>query len=150
MKLSRALKLKKKLAGEISQLQQLISTENTQLDENKSRFVVKDLLAELTQKQEKLVAVKTQIAQANRFIWESIFKITELKGRITFLRSINTQEGSFSEVSYRETINKKFTPQINKAEVESMVKVIEAEIETLQESIDEYNQTTQVSNTLLT
>jgi hypothetical protein len=148
MKLARALKLKKKLAGEIAKLQQLINTENLQVDTNKSRFDVKDLLNDLFVKQEKLVAVKTQIAQANSAIWSRIFLITEFKGRITFLRGINTQEGSFSEVSYRETINKTFTPQVNKAEIEEMVKRLETEIESLQEEIDEYNQTTQVDNLL--
>jgi hypothetical protein len=144
MKLARALKLKKKLAGEIAKLQQLISVENLQVDENRSRFIVEDLLQELDDKQDKLIAIKTQIAQANSAIWEKIFTITELKGAITFLRGINTQEGSFSEVSYRETINKKFTPQINKADIEVMVKKIEEKIEVLQDSIDEYNQSTQV------
>ena len=141
MKLSRALKLRKKLAGEIAHLQQLISVENVSQDENESKFVVENLWVELHYKQTKLVSVKTAIAVGNAGIWESIFQIVELKGQVTFLRNLDTKEGTFNEASYhQEALKRTYKPQIDKVRVEKEIKNLEVQIEELQDKIDDYNQ----------
>lgn len=148
MKLARALKLKKKLAGEVAQLQRLILTENVEVDQNKSKFDVKQRMEELVEKQKKLADLKTEIAKANSDIWAAIFHMTEIKSHIAFLRSLDTKEGTFSE-NYRfsEDLTKKtYKPQIDKLEVETRISKLEAEVEKLQEQIDEFNQVHNIQN----
>lgn len=140
MKLSRALKLKKKIAGEIVQLQNLITHENVQIEPNTSRFKTPELLEKLIEKQTKLIDLKTQIAKSNEPIWRLIFQSAELKGRILFLRGLNTNEGIIKRESYRgDPVPEKHIPQINKAQVEDQITALEKQIEQLQEDIDTYN-----------
>jgi len=142
MKLSKALKTKNRLVGEINKLQQLIQTENLYEELNQSKFDVQQLYEELKENQTKLISLKTSLAQENSGIWKNIFEITELKGRIQFLKNLNTKEGTFRERDgFTGTTERKYVVQINKVKVEDEINSIEEKILVLQDEIDEYNAT---------
>ena len=146
MKLARALKLKNKISGEIARISTLLSSENVQTGNNSSKFKLVELVVSLRTKREKLVALKTGIAKANVGIWETIFKITEAKGQITFLRQLNTREGEYKDSGGYGDIPSVviYKPFLNKLDVETQVNDLESEIDLLQEKVDHYNQITEI------
>jgi len=141
MKLSKALKVKSLLVGEIQKLQQLIHSENVQLNDNTSHFDTKKLYEQLKAKQEKLVEIKAKLASANSEIWPAVFQLVELKSRIVFLKGLNTQEGTEKTGYGLNTLDRTFRPQINKETVEQEMSTLQTEIESLQDQLDEFNHT---------
>lgn len=146
MKLSKALKTKNKLAGEVAQAQRLITENNVIEGANKPQHDVIKLYAGLTDTQDKLAALKAKISVANAPISGKIFAMSEAKARIAFLRGLSTKNGSFmSDGSYRRdavTIDYKAT--ITSEAVESNVAALHAQIEKLQDEIDEFNAKTDI------
>ena len=147
MKLTKALKLKNKFAGEINKLQRLIQDENVQMDDNKSSFQVKNLFEKLNTKQHALATLKGKIAVANGPIFEKIFLMAELKNQISFLEGLNTKEGSFMESRFLSADSVKATiykAEITKHFVENQIEVLKNKIEELQDEIDEFNTITYI------
>jgi replicative superfamily II helicase len=139
MRIAKALKRKNQLAGEISKLGDIIVRQNVQLNENASRFNVKECYEQYKQKADDLVALKTGIARANADVWEKIFRIVELKGRITFLKRIDTKEGSFMERDYSQMVQSVYTPALDAKFIQDEITAIENQIADLQDEVDEYN-----------
>jgi len=144
MNIAKGLKKKNQLAGEVAKLQALIQGENVQVNQNKSRFSVPELYDQYKKTQDELVSLKAAVAVANKGVWEKVFRIVELKGRIAFLRQLRTQEGSFRERDYTQTVENIYTPQLNAKFVQDEVSALEAEIIKLQDEIDDYNHQTQL------
>jgi hypothetical protein len=145
MKLSKALKLKNKLAGEVKSKQSLVEEENVQINDNESPFSTPDLDAESVEVQNKLIDIKVKIAIANVPVYPIIYKLAELKNRVAYLKDLNTKEGTFFESRFlsadsaRET---KYVPQISKERVKELIKEAEEKIEQLQDALDDFNSVT--------
>ena len=144
MNIAKALKAKNQLAGEIGKLAGLISAENVQLNDNASRFNVAEMYAQYKTKAAELVVLKSAIAVANAGVWNKVFTIVELKGRIAFLRSMNTREGSHRERDYTQTIENKYTAAMNAKMVADEVEQFEKQIVELQDEVDDYNHSTTI------
>ena len=95
MKLYKALKLRKKLAGEISNLQGAIRSRNSYVmgSTNSLKYNVLELESELTTKVEKLISLKMAINKANLGIVETIYRLAEFKSLAAMRAMTDVSEG---------------------------------------------------------
>lgn len=145
MKLHKALKLRKKLVGEISQLKSQIMNKNSYLvgSLNAEKYNVPTLYNELLKKIDELTALKYAINEANREIQSNIYVLSEYKALIAFWNSVNVEEGNqirgYGEASLRE-----YAAQIDEETRNKYVKEFQTRVDALQEEIDTFNYTTDI------
>jgi len=163
MKIAKALKLKNRLAGEITRLKQIVQTHNSREDFREKTYDILQIVNEkLPKVMEDLVLVKTIIACSNGIeatgsitkemlqntpYW-SIFMMAELKGLIETLRATDTKNGSFSH-SVRSFIgsgsleNKPlvYIADLKQENVDEIIAASEKTIDALQDILDAHNAT---------
>jgi len=144
MKLSKALKEKKRLSAEIAQLKNLINSKNSFVKGSKvdEKFDVRELYSQLEKKVQDLVNLKIVINEANKEIQSSIYLLSEYKAMISFLDILNVTEGIVPE-SYRQT-ETNYEVQIDEIERNKLRKQYQDKADNLQDAIDTYNYTTDV------
>ena len=141
MKIAKALKLKNQLAGEVAQLKELLTQQNSRSSKQKFDYDNREVLSRLRAKLTELVKVKAAVAAANTEIYDKIFHLAELKGFVTTLTSLDTKAGVFHEggrfgdVGYEV----EYVAQIGKVDVDKLVAELNAEIQSLQDALDEFN-----------
>jgi hypothetical protein len=145
MKLYKALKLKKKLVGEITKLKNQIDNKNSYVvgSLNSEKFNVNDLYNELLTKVEDLVGLKFAINEANRDIQSKIYVISEYKALLTFLNNVPVVEG-IRAMGYGEKIQQEYRVQIDEQKRDEFMNQFQLKIDALQEEIDIYNYTTEI------
>ena len=145
VKLRKALQIKNRLAGEISNINRLIEKNNSHpLNGQPERFNVKDLLAKRQETVKQLIAIKTALAKANVAIYEKIATLAELKSEIDFYRKLDTEEGT-SDRGYGDNVKViTVVAEVNAATVEEIVKDRTLQIEKLQDEIDYFNSVTEI------
>ena len=147
MKIAKALKLKNQLAGEVAQLKELLTKQNSRSSKQKFDYDNREVLSRLRAKLTELVKVKATVAAANAEIYDKIFHLAELKGFVTTLTSLDTKAGVFHEggrfgdVGYEVD----YVSQIGKVDVDKLVAELNAEIQSLQDALDEFNFTRSVN-----
>jgi hypothetical protein len=145
MKLHKALKLRKKLVGDIGRLKTQIQTKNSysdgSLDANK--YNVEKLYAELKSKINDLIGLKYAINEANREIQASIYTISEYKALIAFWNEVPVKEGK-QMVGYSDITTIEYHVQIDEAARNQMVAEFQTKVDALQEEIDTFNYTTDI------
>lgn len=147
--LAKALSVKNRLAGRLSQTRSNIETYNSVLsgqrdDEGRATVDVRAEYERLLSLQEGLVAVKAAIQQANAAIYEDVLRLGEKKALVQMLAGLNTKHGSepgFNGVEYR------YTATILKPEALEMIRRLEAEIDKLQDKLNQYNASTRTELT---
>jgi len=90
--------------------------------------------------EEGLIDLKTQIHKANVGVYDKIFRLSELKSLAKKLNQIDCSEGKVSDRYGRQEPSIK-TAEISVIERDVRVKMIEEEIESLQEELDTHNAT---------
>jgi hypothetical protein len=146
MKLAKALKQKNKLAGEVTQLKELLTQQNSRSTKQKFDYNNQEVLTNLRAKIDELVATKAAIGAANSEIYSKIFRLAELKGLVTTLKGLSTKEGVYAEsLGYSQSVEVEYIAQIKKAEADKLVEELENEIQELQDALDEFNFTRSVS-----
>ncbi|MCD6434836.1 MAG: hypothetical protein J7L15_00380 [Clostridiales bacterium] len=145
MKLAKALKEKNRLVKKIRELQVDISTYNSVVSDSEREVDIKSLMTELDQKVNELIVLKTKIFEASRPIRESIFRLSELKSKTSFLSGIDTTRG---KVRSRHVMSSDATVEYNavltKIDVDSLIENSENEIDSIQEEIDTFNHTAEI------
>jgi hypothetical protein len=143
MKLAKALKLKNKLAGDVARLKDLLGKQNVRPTKQAFDYNNTEVLADLRAKTEELVKVKAAIAAANSEIYDKIFRLAELKGLVVVLNGLDTRHGVFLEHGNYggEPAEVEFVAQLKKVQVDKLVDEFQAEIQVLQDSLDEFNHT---------
>jgi hypothetical protein len=107
----------------------------------------REVLTRLRAKLTELVKVKAAVAAADAEIYDQIFRLAELKGLVTTLTSLDTKAGvfhegrGFGEASYEV----EYVAQIGKVDVDKLVAELNAEIQSLQDALDEFNFTRSVN-----
>jgi hypothetical protein len=141
MKLAKALKLKNQVAGEVAHLKDLLAKQNVRPVKQKFDYQNREVLARLRAKLDELVRVKTAVAVANAEIYEKIFRLAELKGLVKALTALETKTGVFHEGGgFGEgRIEVEYAAQLGKVEVDQLVAGLQAEIQALQDELDEFN-----------
>jgi len=147
MKIAKALKLKNQLAGEVAQLKELLTKQNVRSTKQKFDYDNREVLARLRAKVTELVKVKAAVAAANAEIYAKVFRLAELKGLVSTLTALDTKSGvfhegrGFAEASYEV----EYVAQLGKVDVDKLVAESKAEIQSLQDELDEFNFTRSVN-----
>lgn len=141
MKLAKALKLKNQLAGEVAQLKDLLQKQNVRPTKQKFDYDNREVLSRLRAKLDELVKVKAAIAAANAEIYDRIFRLAELKGLVATLTALETKSGVFHEGrGFGEAaFEVEYVAQLGKVNVDQAVAGLNAEIQSLQDALDEFN-----------
>lgn len=137
LSLSKALKIKNRLAGRLAKTNLSIAQYNCTVEGRKDEVDVKALDKERTSLVAALVELKTSIFEANKGIYRSIILIGEKKGEVEFLNGLNTKHGTEPHGYQAQPVT--YVSVIQKAEVDKRVKQLEKEIDELQDAIDKYN-----------
>lgn len=145
MKLYKALKLRKKLIGEVAKLKQLIQTKNSYTvgAVDPEKFNVDKIYMELLGKIDELVGLKFVINEANREIQSKIYTLSEYKALLAFWNGVNVTEGQ-QMVGYSEAKTIEYKAQVDEVKRNEMVADFQKRIDALQEEIDTYNYTTDI------
>jgi hypothetical protein len=146
MKLHKALKLRKKLIGEISQLKSQIQTKNSYMigSLKPEKYNVPKLYEELLNKIDELTGLKFVINEANREIQSKIYVMAEYKALITFWNGVSTTEGTVEGGRFGSEALREYAVQIDEETRNNYVKEFQARVDALQEEIDTYNYTTDI------
>jgi hypothetical protein len=144
--LAKALSVKNRLAGRLSQARSNIETYNSVLagqrgEEGGATVDVRAEFERLRMLQKALVAVKGAIHRANAPIYEDILSLGEIKGLVQMLNGLNTKHGTepvFGGAEYR------YVATIQKPEVLEQIRRLEAQIDTLQDRINAHNAATRI------
>ncbi len=141
MKIAKALKLKNQLAGEVAQLKDLLTKQNSRSSKQKFDYDNREVLTRLRTKLAELVKVKAAVAAANAEIYDKIFHLAELKGLVTTLTGLDTKAGVFHEGrGFAESAYEvEYVAQLGKVDVDKLVAELNAEIQSLQDALDEFN-----------
>jgi DNA repair ATPase RecN len=147
MKIAKALKLKNQLAGEVAHLKDLLAKQNSRSTKQNFDYDNREVLTRLRAKLAELVKVKAAVAAANAEIYDQIFRLAELKGLVTTLTSLDTRAGVFHEGrGFTESACEvEYVAQIGKVDVDKLVAELNAEIQSLQDALDEFNFTRSVN-----
>ena len=141
MNIAKALKLKNQLAGDVAQLKELLTQQNVRSSKQKFDYDNRDVLTRLRARLAELVKVKAAVAAANAEIYGQIFRLAELKGLVTTLKALDTKCGVFHEGrGFAEAGHEvEYVAQIGKVDVDKFVAELNAEIQSLQDALDEFN-----------
>ena len=144
--LSKALSIKNRLAGRLSQARANIEAYNSVLAGQKEGLVqatvdVRAEYARFRKLQDGLIALKAAIQRANLPIYEDVLQLGELKGVIQFLNGLNTKHGT--EPGYN-AVEFRYVAEIKKPEALEMVRKLEAEIDAIQDKLNQFNASTRV------
>ena len=147
MKLSRALKEKKRLAAEISHVKNIIGSKNSFVKDSNvpTKFDVSQLFADLERKTQELVNLKIVINEANNEIQPSIYLLGEYKALVAYLAHLNTAEGFVQPRGFRSEAAMEFDVQFDEIKVNLMKKDYQDKADRIQDQIDTYNYTTEVA-----
>ena len=150
MKLTKALKLKNQLAGELTDLKDRLGKQNSRAATVPFDYDSREVLAALREKTGQLVAVKSAIAVANVAVYSRIFRLAELKGLVTLFKTLDVRHGVFREAGSfaQQAFEIEYVAQLKKSVVDGLVAELEAEISALQDELDEFNHTHSVELTL--
>lgn len=145
MNIAKALKTKNSLVKSLREIGEKIRRNNSSLKGMVNPYDTKALYLMFKEKQEELLTLKAALNKANIPIQGTIYRLTELKSEINWLKGISTQEGKTSQHSYGNiSVENEFIAQITTLELEKFISDRETELETLQEEVDKFNYTTEI------
>lgn len=141
--LAKALSIKNRLAGRLSQARSNVETYNcVQAGQRDADSV--DVRAELDRYrklQEAIIAVKAAIHRANAAVYEDILRVGEVKSAVKLLNDLNTKHGKEANYGAMEFV---YDSVIRKPEVLETVRALEGEIDTIQDRLTQYNASTRI------
>jgi len=145
MTVKKALKEKNKLSKQINSLVVRIQKFNSMEEGSVRTYDPREDMDSLISSVGELVNLKTRIHLANTKVYDKIFRLSEYKGLVKYLRSIDCTDGKTTEsrrFGESATIFKSTT--FDQKEMDGIVEYYESEIERLQEELDTHNATTTI------
>jgi hypothetical protein len=147
MNLSQALKQKNRLAGELVRQQQILQRENARRSDSVSTVDREAVFEKILSLSEDLGELKGKITQANVNIYPALERMAELKARIAFIQGLQKREGP--ELSFvgrdQEKVEYQWDSFITQEKCDEMVADLQEQINDLQDEVDTYNATTEVT-----
>ncbi len=138
MSLSKAMKVKNRLAGRLGKVQANIHAYNSVLEGRRGEVDVTALDKQRAEIVEALICLKTAITEGSRGLQETIYRLAEKKSEVEYLNSLNTRHGT--EPAYGLNAQPQvYIATIQMKDVADRVKKLETEIDELQDRIDGYN-----------
>ena len=145
MTVKQALKLKNKLVKEITEELQKAQAYNSVEVGSVRPYSSSESLEKVSNLTKELVELKTKIHQANSPVYDKIFRLSELKSLVSKIKVLNCTEGTSTDYYSRRSENPPMmTSEISIVERDGMVKIMEDEIESIQEELDTHNALTQI------
>lgn len=146
MKLSQALKLKNRLAGELVRLQNILQRENTRRSDNPSKVNQEEIWNNILKTSDELGVLKAQIAKANIGIYPKIERMSELKSRIVYVQGLPKRDTPEVQLIGRDQERSEYTwtPYINQEKCDELVASLQKECDKLQDEIDTFNAVTDI------
>ena len=142
--IARALKEKNRVAGRLAKARELVGRENSR-DKNVPRGIdVAETFALAKTLRDRLVAIKSAIAEANAPIVSKIIELDEVKSEISYLNGLDVKEGKFVSSSYGIHTETELEAVIRQPEVLNEVAALQARADRLQDELDEFNATTKI------
>jgi hypothetical protein len=144
MNIKQALKKKNILVDQIKQEFNRATTYNSIDSENTRPYSATDSLNNYFKLTEELIVLKTAIHKANQPVYDKIFKLSEYKSIVKYLRSLNCNQGKVSGNRWDSTEAKVMTVEINIVQRDKMIEEYEEKINTIQDELDYFNQVTEI------
>jgi len=144
MNIKQALKEKNKLAKKITDLMDR-TNKNNSVDEGGVRsYDPKISLHQALETLEELVNLKTSIHRANAEVYEKIFRMSEYKSFVKYLKVLNCSEGTVVTSRYSDNSTRQMTTVITEVERDELVERYETMIDELQSELDHHNATSHI------
>ena len=145
MTIKQALKEKNKLTKQIQSTVTRIQKYNSMEEGSVRTYDPREDMDRLIATISDLVNLKTNIHQANQKVYDKIFRLSEYKGLVKYLRSIDCTEGKTNESRrYGESSTIVKTTIFGQIEMDNQITYYESEIEKIQEELDIHNATTYI------
>ncbi|MEZ4809796.1 MAG: hypothetical protein R2819_05500 [Allomuricauda sp.] len=146
MKIIEALKEKNKLVKKILELQNRVTLYNCIIEGNPRAYEPKEVMAELNNTIEELIDIKTKITRANQPVQGKIYRLSELKSKIRFLKTIPTTEGKAPQGKsyYSQPEMHIWESSIKTKERDNLIIELENEIDKIQQELDMHNYNTAI------
>lgn len=144
MTIKQALKLKNKLIKSIVDNTNLMLKYNTIEVGNQRPYSSSELYNIISANMLELAELKTKIHIANTPVLGKIFAMSEMKSLISNLKKMDCTEGKSNRDRYRMESELVLTSEISLVERDSMVNLLETQIETIQDELDTFNATTTI------
>jgi hypothetical protein len=144
MNIKQALKRKNILVDQIKQEYNRANTYNSIDSENTRPYSASGSLKKYFNLTEELITLKTSIHRANQPIYDKIFKLSEYKSVVKYLKAINCAEGKLSGNRWESPDSKVLVAEINIVARDKMVSEYEEKINTIQDELDYFNQITEI------
>lgn len=145
MNIAKALVHKNKLVSKLNNTFSKIQKNNSTIIGTDVAYDVKALLTETDNIIEELVRLKTALHVASAPVRNKVFKMSELKASVKMLQSVSTSSGPVVDHYSRAEKPLVYVAVIGEVEKEKIITGRETEIELLQEELDKFNHTTEVT-----
>ena len=144
MNIKQALKEKNKLAKKVTDLMDRTNRNNS-MDEGAVRsYDPKESLNQALQMVDDLVNLKTKMHMANAEVYDKIFRMSEYKSLVKYLKALNCSQGTIVTSRYGDSTARQMTTVITEVERDGLVEKYETLIDNLQTELDTHNATTQI------
>ena len=144
MNIKQALKEKNKLAKKVTDLMDRTNRNNS-MDEGAVRsYDPKESLNQALQMVDDLVNLKTKMHMANAEVYDKIFRMSEYKSLVKYLKALNCSQGTIVTSRYGDSTARQMTTVISEVERDALVEKYETLIDNLQTELDTHNATTQI------
>ena len=145
MTIKQALKEKNKLTKQVNSLVVRIQKYNSMEEGSIRTYDPGEDMDNLVKTVSDLVTLKNQIHMANQKVYSKIFRLSEYKGLVKYLRSIDCTEGKTNESRrFGESTTIIKTTVFNQVEMDNLITYYESEIEKIQEELDVHNATAHI------
>jgi hypothetical protein len=145
MTVKQALKEKNKMTKQINGLVVRLQKYNSIEEGSVRTYNPREDMDQLVKLISDLVDLKTRIHKANVSVYDKIFRLSELKGMVKYLRSIDCSEGKITESRrFGDSTPIIKTTVYDQLEMDNIILYYENEIEEIQELLDGHNATTEI------
>lgn len=146
MNIKQALKKKNILVEQIKQEFSRVNTYNSIESGNTRPYSATKSLANYLKLTDELITLKTAIHRANSSIYDKIFRLSEYKSIVKYLKSLNCTEGKTSGSRWSGDVEPKVMEvEIGIVERDNMISDFESQINDIQDQLDYHNQITEIS-----
>ena len=144
MTIKQALKQKNKLVKNIAENTKLVQQHNSIEVGNQRPYSSSMLYNEIQKDTKELASLKARIHIANTPVMEDIFWMSEMKSTIASLKKMDCTEGKSNRDRYRMESEIVLTSEISLVNRNQMIKLLETNIEEIQDKLDTFNATTEI------
>ena len=146
MTINKALKVKNRLAGELSRLLEIAKRENSRRSDSTSTVDVEKVFGMIQEVRLKIATSKGELSIASAPIAAKLAELSELKTYINWLNGLPVREGQeLVAIGQKEVKEYTWTAFYNRQKLDGLLKDYQIIISNLQDEIDEFNAITKVN-----